>query len=54
MSMGPDTTSPDGRWKIVWGGSLKDFNAYFESDTTYEIRVFNTATNKVLTTFHSR
>jgi hypothetical protein len=50
MSMGPDTTSPDGRWEIVWV-VIKDFNAYFESDTTYEVRVLNTATHKVLTTF---
>ncbi|MGD0346242.1 MAG: hypothetical protein ABSA85_05760 [Terracidiphilus sp.] len=50
MSMGADTTSPDGRWGIVWV-VIKDFNAYFESDTTYEVRVWNTATGEVLTTF---
>jgi len=50
MSMGEDTISPDGRWGIVWV-VIKDFCAYFESDTTYEVRVYDVATGKLLTTF---
>jgi len=50
MSMGADSTSPDGRWSIVWVVK-KESSSYFESDTTYEIRVCNTANGKVLKTF---
>ncbi len=50
MSMGADSTSPDGRWHIVWVVK-KDFHAYFESDTTYEVQVWNAAANKVVETF---
>ena len=47
---GADSTSPDGRWHIVWVVK-KDFHAYFESDTTYEVQVWNAAANKVVETF---
>ena len=30
---------------------IRDFCAYFESDTTYEVRVYYVATGKLLTTF---
>jgi hypothetical protein len=51
MSRGADQTSPDGRWKAVWTVK-KDFHAYFESDTTYEVQVYNVATKEVLASFY--
>ena len=47
----PDQISPDGRWEIVWRIE-KDFNAYFESDSRWEIVVRNRATQQVFDTFY--
>jgi hypothetical protein len=48
--MGDDQVSPDGRWEVRWV-ITKDFNSYFESDTRYEVRVINRATQKCLVSF---
>jgi len=48
---GDDKLSPDGRWEIKWRIE-KDFNAYFESDTRWEIVVRDTATQEVFESFY--
>ena len=48
--VGKDELSPDGRWAIRWR-TIKDFNSYFESDSTYWISVVNVASKKEFTSF---
>ena len=49
--MGEDKVSPDGRWSISWR-VVKDFNAYFESETRYKISVVHRLTEKTIETFY--
>ena len=51
MPSGEDQRSPDGRWEIQWRID-KDFNAYFESETSWEITVRNTARQDVFDVFY--
>lgn len=48
---GKSTESPDGRWRIEWE-CVKEFSAFFESETRYEIRVVRVSTNETFVQYY--